>query len=76
MEDYNTKLAIEAQAKYCKDHDAPNFAPAFDGSCFRCHQNIYAKIVHPSGYVTGITVEQAGRTLITGCPHCHYSFVD
>lgn len=27
-------------------------------------------------HVTGISVEEAGRTLVTGCPHCHRSFCD
>lgn len=25
---------------------------------------------------TGISVEEAGATLVTGCPHCHRTFCD
>lgn len=27
-------------------------------------------------FETGITVEKAGKTLITGCPHCNKSYCD
>ncbi len=73
---YNIEKAIKAQHDYCKNHDIPNFAPALDGTCYHCRRNIYVPIKGPAGYITGITVEQAGKELITGCPHCHYSFVD
>lgn len=41
------------------------FAPR-DGYCWRCHKQIYEKI----------TVKKATEELITGCPWCHYSFVE
>lgn len=73
---FDTQKAIKAQRDYCDKEEIPNFAPAFDGSCYHCNRNIYQPITHYDGRVTGITVEQAGATLITGCPHCNYSFVD
>ena len=76
MEGYNTKLAIEAQREFCKEHAVPHFAPGFDGSCFSCNQNIYAPIAHSSGNVTGYTVDYARQHHITFCPHCHRSFDD
>ena len=76
MEDYNPQCAIEAQKKFCEEHNVPNFAPAFDGTCFTCHTNIYLRVTHPSGDITGYTVDYAGKNHITCCPHCHHSFVD
>ena len=61
----NITLAIEAQAKYCKDNDLPHFAP-FDGVCWSCGNQIYEKI----------SVEEAGSKLITGCPRCCSSYCD
>lgn len=72
---YDTVKAIQAQREYCEEHGRFVFAPEIGGQCYRCHRNIYAPIDH-GGYTTGITVEEAGRTLITGCPHCHHSFVE
>lgn len=77
MEDtktFNTNEACKAQKKYQDDNNHPDFAPR-DGSCFRCCRNIYTEIDH-GDYKTGISVEDAGKSLITGCPHCHYSYVD
>ena len=47
------------------------FAP-YSGECFRCGRNIYNIKNGP----TAISVEQASRGRITGCPFCHYSFVE
>lgn len=73
---YNTQEASRAQIKYCTENGYPHFAPGHDGRCYRCGRDIYQRIEWPTGYVTGISVEAAGSTLITGCPHCHYSFCD
>lgn len=73
---YNTMESVEAQRDYCKKQGIPNFAPALDGKCYRCNRDIYRPITHPDGHITGITVEQATTSLVTGCPHCNYSFVD
>lgn len=76
MDQYNTKEANRAQIKYCTENGFPHFAPGNSGMCYRCGRDIYKKIVWEDGHVTGITVEAAGKGLITGCPHCHYSFCD
>ena len=75
METYNSIKANEAQAKYCKENNLPHFAPT--RNCYRCHKDIYQKIEYPNkSYITGISVERAGSRLITGCPHCNYSFCE
>lgn len=70
MEHYNISEAIDAQKRYCKENEFPHFAPR-NGRCYRCNQNIYKEI---NGY--GISVEAAGTKLITGCPHCSWSFCE
>ena len=72
---YNTQEANRAQIKYCTENGCPHFAPR-SGRCYRCGRDIYQRIEWSGGYVTGISVEAAGSTLITGCPHCYYSFCD
>lgn len=62
--------AIRAQKLYCEFRMIPLFIPD-DGYCYSCERNIFMD------YETkGITQAVAGRTLITSCPHCHYSFVE
>lgn len=73
---FDTQKAIDAQAKYCKEKHYPHFAPEGDGRCFKCNRNIYEEIDHQNGWKTGVSVEKAGSELITGCPHCHYSFCE
>ena len=72
---FDTRLAAEAQAKYCQERGYPNFAPC-GGGCYHCGRDIYKQIVWPDGNSTGITVESAGHGLVTGCPHCHYRFCE
>ena len=68
--------AAAAQARYCKTRDVPHFAPS-GGRCYRCHRQIYANQETAEGYIShGISVWEAGHRLVTGCPHCHYSFVE
>jgi hypothetical protein len=69
---YDTREAAAAQIAYCH----PQFAPGRSGRCYRCGRDIYQRKEWPDGHVTGISVEAAGNELITGCPHCHYSFCD
>lgn len=71
---FDSKKAKEAQKEYCKNKAFPHFAP-YDGRCFRCNKNIYEEVDH-GNYKTGISVERAGSELITGCPHCHWSYCD
>ena len=68
--------AAKAQAQFCEDHELPLFAPD-NGWCIACGRNIYEPYTCRRGNETvtyGITVEYAGKKLITGCPFCHTSF--
>ena len=68
--------AMEAQNKLCKEKGWPHFAPG-GGVCWRCGKNIYEKSVNTlTGCESGISVEEAGRQLVTGCPHCNRSYCD
>lgn len=67
--------ACEAQARYCRDNGLPLFAPS-GGFCFRCGRDIYANVRRGRGVSRGIGADEAGRRLITGCPHCYATFVD
>lgn len=76
MERFNVNDAIKAQKEVT---DGVVFAPS-DGVCWHCGRNIYEEHAILKGNVvigkTGYSVEEAGRVLITGCPHCHYSFIN
>lgn len=52
--------AQEAYIKFCADNDYTDFT--YDGICFRCKRNIFEYY--------------DGTEYITGCPFCHYSFVE
>lgn len=71
---FNVAEAIAAQRKYCEEKKMPHFAPR-DGVCWRCYRNIYKPVNH-GPYTTGISVEDAGNRLVTGCPHCCRSYCD
>ncbi|HEI9782010.1 TPA: hypothetical protein SLN38_001419 [Serratia marcescens] len=71
---FDSELAKQAQKKYCEEVKAPHFAPN-DGVCFRCKRNIYIRIDNGT-YITGISIRQASRELVTGCPHCNRSYCD
>lgn len=74
-ETFDPEKANAAQIKYCREHNYPHFAPA--GRCWRCHQNIYLSGKRRDGNPSkGISVERAGQELITGCPHCCWSFCE
>ena len=53
------------QKLYCKTLKQPYLAPA-GGICFKCNEQIYDRI----------SIEEAGKNLITDCPHCNHSFLD
>lgn len=61
---------IRAQKELC-DSDPKlknwHFAPS-DGLCYDCRKNIYQNYGDMSGH--------DGRSYITGCPHCNYSFCE
>lgn len=71
---WNVAEAIVAQRKLQKEKEYPDFAPN-DGRCYDCKQQIYSEIDHGS-FKTGIWVDKAATSLITGCPHCHRSYCD
>jgi len=72
-ETFDVQKACEAQKAYCKEKDYPHFAPG-NGSCYNCHRNIYTQ--WGDKYKSGYSVERASSELITGCPHCHYSYCE
>lgn len=77
-QEYNVQESIKAQKKYCEENKAPHFAP-HDGRCWSCSRNIYEPIERQYGenkFTNGITVEKAGSSLVTGCPHCNRSYCD
>ena len=72
---FNPKAAVSAQEAYCDEHEQPMFTP-YDGQCPRCGRSIFLPTNGPHGMVYGYSVEYAENHLITGCPHCNYSFVE
>lgn len=73
--EFDHRRASAAQKEYCRVKGAPHFAP-YHGICYRCGRDIYTEMEWPDGHRTGISVESAGAALITGCPHCNYSYCD
>lgn len=68
--------AARAQIQFCTQNEMPCFAP-YDGLCPHCRHSIYEPVPGREGRVSeGYTLEYAGHNLITGCPHCNYSFVE
>lgn len=89
MDEYNSDLARLKQAEYCVEN-GPHFAPG-SGRCWKCNRDIYRKIgwkiengraievpldSPDAKHFTGVTVERAATSLVTGCPHCHRSYCD
>lgn len=73
---FDPEKAHNAQVAYCREKMYPHFAPS-DGKCWRCRQNIYLPGKNRNWYQSlGINVERAGREIITGCPHCNWSFCE
>lgn len=70
MKTYDPAAAAKAQEAYCDAHEIPMFAPI---NCPRCGHGIYDPYPNPN---LCYSVEDAGSKLITGCPYCHYSFVE
>lgn len=84
MSEFNVDKSKSAQEKYCKETGRPHFAPA-DGRCYRCNKQIYEQMERKrknftgeviGTYTTGISVEQASTELVTGCPHCNWSYCE
>lgn len=72
---YDNDMAAAAQTKYCDENHLPIFAPR-DGICPACGRDIYALYIYTGreNRMYGISVETAGKTLITNCPHCKEAF--
>jgi hypothetical protein len=73
-ETFDVQASIKAQNEHCKTTGDPHFAPS-DGKCYNCGNQIYKQIDHGNGYLSGIPLERAS-SLVTGCPHCHYSYCE
>lgn len=75
--EYDIEASAQAQTTYCDRNNLPCFAPR-DGYCPHCEKNIYTLYIYHGkvDYRVGISTEEAGKRLITSCPHCHYSFTD
>lgn len=58
-----TRIKIMAQSEFVREAGGPLFAPG-DGRCWKCGRQIYE----------AISLERAGSSRITGCPHCKHSF--
>lgn len=88
MKEYNVTKATVAQKEYQERTSSPDFPPR-SGVCWSCRRNIYENHywVVENGQrkpatkenhkiETGISVQEAGERLVTGCPHCHRSYCD
>ena len=71
---FNSKEACAVQSKLCLAKNYPHFAP-YSGKCYYCDKDIYSKVDRGS-YSSGISVESAEISLVTGCPHCNKSYCD
>ena len=69
------RACAQAQKLFCIVYDLPIFAP-HDGICEFCHRQIYEDITVDGGISHGIDFDAAGRSYITGCPHCNHTFCD
>jgi hypothetical protein len=65
MSEHTKAEKIAAQKKFQEEKNYPDFTPS-NGVCWSCHGQIYDRI----------TFEEAGTTLITGCPHCARSYCE
>ena len=90
-EDFNVEESIKGQNEYCRKNEYPYFAPrnGICWCCRRnIYKPIFYKnlgdifyrsreveTVEDCDYITGITTETAKNSLVTGCPHCHKSYV-
>jgi hypothetical protein len=75
-EHFNVLDSMAAQKHYCEEKSYPHFAPE-NGICWKCNQQIYAEGKNRMGNLSkGISVEKAGSELVTGCPHCNWSYCD
>ena len=62
----NRVKCLQAQLRYCEQHEIPTFMIPMSGFCPHCNRDVYSDM----------TPEEASQRLLTGCPWCHRSFVD
>ncbi|WP_252503243.1 hypothetical protein [Sporosarcina sp. Marseille-Q4943] len=88
MTKFDVSEAVKAQKEYQERTGSPSFPPTF-GTCWSCNTNIYELYFWNYEHgrkvpanekdfkvKTGISVEEAGERLVTGCPHCNRSYCD
>lgn len=86
MDKANAVEIVEKSSKElqkCKDNQIklwdekgyPHFA-SVTGRCFKCHKDVYQNYVLGTHWEPRISYGHDGKTLVTGCPHCHKSFCD
>lgn len=77
MKTFEVIQAAKAHEAYCNAHEVPMFAPS-NGWCNACGRNIYEPYTFRGreDHTYGICVEEAGKRLISSCPHCNHSFVE
>ncbi|PKM61667.1 MAG: hypothetical protein CVU99_02590 [Firmicutes bacterium HGW-Firmicutes-4] len=63
------------QVKLWEEKSYPDFAPR-SGKCYRCGRDIYQNYLLGTHWEPKISNGHDGKTLVTGCPHCHRSFCD
>ena len=74
---FNSDKAKTAQIIFCQLNELHLLAPR-NGICPYCERDIYKPVKHmttPIPYVTGITIDEAKKGLITSCPHCGKSYI-
>jgi len=64
---------IANQRKVWEETNLPEFA-SVSGACYKCGRNIYQNYELTNYNGKYISHGYDGKTLVTGCPHCHYSF--
>lgn len=87
---FDVEKARKGQLEYCEKNNQPHFASE-SGKCWVCGRQIYKPVfwkwnkynqfekvnrIDECDYVSGITVEEASKELVTGCPHCLRTYCD
>ena len=80
MNKEETRALVEAQHEHCRKINVPMFIPK-DGICFRCGRNIFEDATMKNTYTGREYVSRGYKNivsseLITGCPHCCWSYCD
>lgn len=76
-ETFDVDKAIDAQKHYCSKMGQPYYSP-LNGMCPKCRQYIFQRVPIKGSKLntyTGISVQEAGKFLVTQCPHCNTDFI-